>query len=316
MSVKIVFTKFFVLASLMTSPLLASKGESISIQIAVESNADRLAAWVLENQYKIKSLAIFNVQVSHDLDKSNADFFEARFLETLRKDPSLKIVSCRECRSPQIRVAGDQLVIERGGPEKETIQKLAQKYGVQSFIEVYLRKTSTSIVLSAKVFDGNGLEIIDGITLSGAHYEVNDSAFNLIFNIGSGIGVGGDDDEPPTPFLGEISFVETFDSSHKFGFSVGGGSVNRRYLAYVAPSMFWKTGQKTNFNKIWGVGVGVGATDDAWGVLLKGSFDMFYGNLFGGGFNLKVLAPLQKEQNAQDLLNATIGFHVTFKLGV
>lgn len=286
--------------------------EEAELQAASVLGED-IARWVVKREPKLRSLGIYYVHSNVPLDQDYAQIIETEISKNLAQMELNDVSSCAECRSPQVNVMDDRLVISRGAPDTETVKKMGKKYPVEAFLMVEIYRTKLSVTAQALLFGNPSGQLMDGERFKVAALNMNDTSAQVMGTIGLGkiiSGLGSSSSDLSTS--GNLLLLEELGFG-KGGLNLGGISGDGSSLFYINPTILFR-GRFSTSMLSYGAsfGFGYGFASDSKGFSARSSLDLFLGTLSLVGLEAVYFFP---SNSAAETIKSFIGFHVGITLG-
>lgn len=285
---------------------------------AIRYTAAELETWLGSISARPESIGIFQVNVQAPLMSDLAEVLEAEATQTLKRIPNLKVVSCLECRAPQVTVKGDRLLIKQGLIDPALLQQMAKKIEVESFLNLSVFRTKLAVITQASVYQAASGDLLYTRQIY-APSLMTDSSLTLSLAGGMGFVFGEriktDRKTPP--------FAASFDMFQKTNFGKAGLSAgtftagSKGTAAYFTSSLGWPGRyQGTSLTSLTGLGVGYAALSGGYrGLALRGIYDLYVGTYTLIGIEILGIAPLGTKRSQYPYAKGYIGVRIGFVLG-
>lgn len=293
----------------------ASPSES-ELQAAVILGTD-VGIWFEALPNRPRSVGIFSVRISAPLDPEYSTIIEAEVVKNMRQAaPQTQILSCLECRTPQVKVVGDRLTITKGSPNLESMQELAKKTGAETFLALDVFRTRLSVQVQATIYQASSAEIITTEQFKIPALNLNDASMQISLMAGPGLPFGGRE-------LGSGESAEALGANfmilEELGFGKGGLNIGAVFaggqgqMFYAVPTLGWRGRFGSSaVHTLFDVGLGYGfANDSAKGIAASLGYAVFLGSITSIGLRSALLLPLSAPNTAQPLLGG-----VTLQIGL
>lgn len=271
---------------------------------------DQIGHWVDQQQMKAKRVAIISVITGEPLEQDYASILEANILKRLNVLGFEYAASCSECRSPQLNVEGEVLVIRKGMPDSETMKKMADKIPAEGLLTVDVYRTKLYVMAQANLYRNGTAELIgtERFSAPAVSFEDRDVMFLTTFGGGKVVGIT----ESTYSYTANLMLVEELGIG-KGGLSIGGVmSTAGGTLIEVNPTFVY-TGRfgGTGFRWAGTLGVGFGMNGSAKGITARGSLEAFLGSWSVVGFEYHYFA----SDATGSAMTGFWGIHIGFSLG-
>lgn len=279
--------------------------------------AEDTISWIDQLTDKPASVALFQVRATSPVSQEYAQLIESELLRASKKASSVAFTSCLECRVPQVKVDGDNLVITKGMPDPETVKSLGVKTGAKSFLVLDLFRTNYSVYAEATLINARNAEVISVNQIRVPAFEIGESS--LLFMLHGGIGrilgptVGG----LSIPYSINISALEELGFG-KGGLTLGGIFAGQNgNLGYAVPTLGLRTQfGATPVHALASIGAGFGYAGSKAGAALRASYDLFLGSFTSLGVDAAYLIPVSGlVSGTSSALNGYIGLHLGVSIG-
>ncbi len=269
---------------------------------AVNEAGEMLADWWKSQTIpKPKSIAILSVNVSENLDVNFSKISETIILNSLAKDNITKVVLCHECRSPQITVKDDRLIITKGVPDRQTLIDIAKKLEVESFLSAEVVKTALTLKVQVNVVQVSTGTVVAAETFAVSNVSIGDSSFQFLLGGGIHYEITPLAIVPAylgVPIAGDISWLEQVGKYTKAGINAGGIFLGPSgNFGYIMPTIGWKIRLGRSAFAIYpSIQAGLGLRNYAVGISSGASIDILLGRFFFVGAKSVAFFPLHQAQ--------------------
>jgi len=286
--------------------------EEAELQAASVLGED-IARWVVKREPKLRSLGIYYVHSNVPLDQDFSQIVETEISKNLAQLELNEISSCAECRSPQVNVMEDRLVISRGAPDTETVKKMGKKYPVEAFLMVEIYRTKLAVTAQAMLIGNPSGQLMDGERFKVAALNMNDTSAQVMGSIGLGkiiSGRGSSSSDMSTS--GNLLLLEELGFG-KGGLNLGGISGEGSSLFYINPTILFR-GRFSTSMVSYGAsfGFGYGFASESKGFSARTSLDLFLGTMSLVGIEGVYFFP---SNSSAETIKSFVGFHVGITLG-
>jgi hypothetical protein len=242
-----------------------------------------ISAWFQDIEPRPKSLGLFSIRANYPLDQDYSSIVEAEIYKGLTKRGITNVMSCAECRVPQITVMEDRLVITKGVPDNETLKKISLKYPVESFMSIDIFRSKLSVIAQVVLYSSPSGEVIkaERFSVSALNFTEDAVQVQLTFGLGKIVGVGSD---PTTMQMsGNLSLLEEIGFG-KGGLTLGYMSGGPTTVITLDPTLSLR-GRFGSSSLIYAVnlGLGYGFAGSARGITTNLSYDIYLGSLWLAG---------------------------------
>ncbi len=152
---------------------------------------EEIADWISDQEMRPRSVGIFYVHTNYPLDQDFSNIVETEIMKGLSEKGITKVTSCSECRTPQINVSEDRVVISKGAPDIEHIKQLGKRYPVESFLIVEIYRTKLNLIAQASLYKNPTGDLISAERFTVPALSIQDSSVQFLFTLGSGKMFGG-----------------------------------------------------------------------------------------------------------------------------
>ena len=287
--------------------------------LAASIVADDLAHWVANLPTRPTSLGVFYVRTNAPLDSEFAGALESILVQALQANANLQVSVCAECRTPQVEVREDRLIVRRGAPDQKAFLQFGKLLGVDSFLTVDVYRTPISLMMNATIYQASSGQIVGSEQFRAPAVEWSDSAMQVLIAAGPAFVTGGktvDSNTRDFSFSGSLSLLEEIGQGTKGGLTLGGvGAGGQGALLYATPVLGWR-GRfgKSGVQTLKSGGLGFGYSNDAGGVAGRLGYDIFVGSFTNIGADVVGLFPVNAPSGARPV-NAAFGIHLGFSVG-
>jgi hypothetical protein len=275
--------------------------------------ASEIARWVRKLSNAPKSVSIFNIFANSPLDQDFSSMVEAELVKALKDEEIADVSSCSECRSPQIVLQGEKLVIRKGTPDAETLEKIGERHPVEAFLIVDINRTSFYLIGQATLYQNPSGAVMAAERFEIPALKLDDSSVQILVTAGIGNAIGGTQTGAPFSTAIGLGIYEELGFG-KGGLTLGtvlGGSAGT--LIYVNPSMsfrgrFGVSAVTWSFN----LGAGLGLISGTRGIAMRGAYDVYLGSWALVGVEGIYYIP---EAGSVPGMNGFVGLHLGFSIG-
>lgn len=298
-----------IVASLATNDAAARPPDDSEIK-AAPLLASEIGRWVRRLSNAPKSVGIFNIFSNTPLDQDYSSMVEAEIITALKREDIADVSSCSECRTPQVVLQGEKLIIRKGTPDAETLEKLGERHPVESFMVVDINRTSFYVIAQVTLYQNPSGSVLAAERFEIPAIKIDESSVQVLFTGGIGNTLGAAAGAPfSTAFA--LGIYEELGFG-KGGLTLGtvmGGSAGT--LIYVNPSVtfrnrFGVSAVTWSFN----IGAGLGLLSGGKGIAMRGAFDVYLGSWSVVGVEALYYLP---ETTAT--MKGFVGLHLGFSIG-
>lgn len=298
-----------VVASFFAVGTLLAKAPDDAELRAAPMLGDQVASWVKRLPSPPKSIGIFSIFANAPLDLEYTNIVEAEISQGLKRAGVPDVSSCIECRTPQITIYGEKLVIRKGTPDAETVELMGERHPVEAFLTIDLYRTSFYVVAQATLYQNPSGAVIAAERFEVAALKLDESAVQILMT--GGLGKVFSTVEQPYSINFNLGIYE------ELGFGKGGLTAGvlmaTTMLIYVNPSIsfrgrFGVSAVTYSLN----LGAGLGLMGSERGIVIRGSFDVYLGSIIVVGMDGLYYLP---EATSTSGINGFAGIHMGFSIG-
>lgn len=286
--------------------------------LAAQLLGDQVALWFDKLDNRPNNVGIFSIRVSSPLESDYSGVIEAEIIKHLRAIGNISVISCAECRAPQVKVNGDRLVVTKGAADLESLRELGKKNGAATFLTMDVYRTTLNVIAQASLYQTGSGEVLFTEQFKIPAIDFSNAAIQFLFEAGTGFVLGA---KPSTqsdnlPLEGDLSLLEELGFG-KGGLNIGGiFSGSQGTIGYIDPTL----GFRGRFGAspvtwLFSLGTGFGLASDKSGIVGRGSYDIFLGSFTVIGVSGTWLFPVRSKQDPSSTLNGMIGIHIGLSLG-
>lgn len=301
----------FLLLSL-TPSLSSARPPDESEFMAANLLGDEVAEWVVGLEPRPNSIGIFSIRSNYPLEQDYSAIVEAEIYKALTRRNMTNVMSCAECRSPQITVQDDRLVITKGAPDVETLKRIGLKYPVETFLSIDIYRTKLSVLAHAVLYQSPSGEVIKAERFNVAALSFADSSVQFLLTFGGGKLLGNGSSASSMIMSLNASLLEELGFA-KGGLTVGSILGGPSMLIHVDPSLSFRGRFGTSalaYSVLFGVGYAFAGS--ARSIHLRGAYDLYLGSLTVIGVEGSYNVPITSVANEVD---GYIGVHLGISLG-
>jgi hypothetical protein len=277
---------------------------------AAEKIGEDIAEWIGAMERRPSSIGIFNVYTNYPLDQDYSTVIETEVMKSLAKNDIQNVISCTECRTNQVSVVNDRVVISKGAPDMDAMKRIGKTQPVETFLMVEIYRTKISILAHAVLYQNPS-----GVLISAQRFRVtavsfSDASTQLIGTIGLGRPLGIISSDLATEFnlglLEEMGFA-------KGGLFIGGVLAGAGTLFYLTPTLAFR-GRFGHGGIAWllSLGFGYGLGGASRGFVVTAGYDITLGSTAVVGFGGSYFLPSPAVTGA---LTGFLGLRVGFSIG-
>lgn len=285
--------------------------------LAARVISEDFAHWVSGLPNRPSSLGIFYIRTNAPFDMEYASVIESNLVKALQTEPNIQIASCNDCRTPQVEVRDDRLIIKKGAPDNKSLTELGKKLGVDSFLMADVYRTPISVIMNATIYQASSGQVVAAEEFKAPALDWSDSAMLVVINAGPAIVNGG---RESTTTNNEFQYLASLSVLEEIGFGKGGlalggvGAASKGNLFYADPTIGWRGHfGKTNIQSLLSVGVGYGYSNNVGGVSGRAAYEIFIGSFTNVGVEAVGMMPLRNGDSQP--IGTAIGLHMGFSLG-
>ena len=248
---------------------------------AVTDMGVELSSWFAAIPEKPKTIAVFSVALSDNLDANFAGIVESIIIAKLNAQ-GVRVSACYPCRAPRVEVKGEQIIVTKGIPDHQAMVDLASTMEVESFLTVKVTKTKFSILTHVTLVQVPSGTVISTGTFSIPSIDLSETSLLLMFSAGFHYQLSGKrrSGNPPTSI--DIGILEQVGSSTKAGLDLGVMiAPGQKALIYATPELAWKIAVRTlSIVPMPSLRFGIGAVGSSVSFVGGFDFDVFLGRIF------------------------------------
>lgn len=280
---------------------------------AAKSLGSDVASWISELENRPESIAIFTVHANEPYDPNFSRIIENHITQELFHEHIYKVTSCVECRTAQVSVSGDDVVITKASPDLQTLKAFGAKIPVESFLVVEVYRTTFALVAEASLYANPGGDLLGAKEFRIPALNVGASSVQVLLTFGSGKAVGTDADAANGLISAANVFLLEELGFAKGGLNLGGIFGGSQTLFYMNPTLSLR-GKFGSYSMGWALnlGVGYGIMGDARGFTSRTSFEVFLGSFVDLGLEGSYFFPSGTQINYPP---GYIGMHIGISFG-
>lgn len=293
-----------------------AKGPDEAEFVAAGTLGDRIGGWIGGLENRPSSVGIFSVHSNAPLDQDYSAIVETEIMKALAKEGVNKVFACTECRSAQVSVQDDKLIISKGNPDLETFKKLGQSYNTETFLVVDIFRTKLNIVAQAMLYQNATGTVVSAERFTIPTISFSDTSVQVLLTYGVGTILGNNAAGSSAGYssAGNLMLLEEVGFG-KAGLDLGAvlGANGAGTLIFIDPTLafrghFGSSGVGWSFM----LGAGYGFVGSAKGVVVKGSYEVYLGQLAVLGAEALYLLG---SSSVTPTLPGYAGFHVGIAFG-
>jgi len=266
--------------------------------LAASLTGEDIALWVQRLQHVPRAIGLFSIRAEPPLDPDFANVVEGEIAKNLESRNISRVVTCPECRTSQIQVLGERIVVTRSAPDLRTLQDLGKKLGADAFLVADVYRTQLSLISQVNLYDTLSGQLIGAETFKVPALEIANAAMQLMIKAGPGFLFGGgqlstsSDGPSAPPFSVNLLVLEELGFG-KGGINVGGVFNRENSYGYVMPTLGWR-GRfgGTSLSTLKSISAGYGFRDSTYGVAVGLSYDVFFGSFAFLGLQATGIIPI------------------------
>jgi len=276
--------------------------------------ADDVANWILNLENIPRSIGVFSVYANEPFGQDYANIVETEVLKMLAKKGIEKVTTCSDCRSPQITVQDDRLVIRKGAPDLESLKKLGVREPVETFLTIEIYRTKLSVVAQAVLYKNPSGEVIAADRFRVSAINMMDSAVQILLEFGGGKPLGSAaGGTAPLMTSANLLLLEEVGFA-KAGLNIGtlmGGDDGT--LIHLNPTLaFYGKFGRSSLGWSLNLGAGFGLRGSTKGISLRAAYEIFLGSLAVMGPEFSYYLP---QSGASNTGSGFFGLHIGIALG-
>lgn len=280
---------------------------------AAERLGQRISEWIADMENRPESVGVFSVHSNFPLENDYSSIVETELVKGLAEKEFQNVMSCTECRLPQVTVADSRLIVTKGAPDLEVLKKIGERQPVQTFLTVDIYRTKISILAHVVLYENPTGKVIAAERFRIPAVTFADSSVQVLLAMGIGRVFAG---IPPTTDTG-MTTAFSLALLEELGFGKGGVTLGTVMatgspLIYVNPTFGFR-GRFGSTALAWALtlGVGYGFTPQAKGISFRGAYDIFLGSWALLGGEVDYFLPDKTTPTTQGYA----GFHIGISLG-
>jgi hypothetical protein len=289
--------------------------------LAAETLANDLKEWVLKAPNRPTSIAIYSTKFKPGVSSDFPEFLETKILSSIREFGEIKVVQCFECRTVQLELLEDHLVVKKGLADQKAMREMAAKLGVDHFLVLDIYKTKLAVFLQAMLYNAATGEVTESQTFRAPSIDWYESAMLINLNFGPGLPSGGKDykgkDTEQFGVTGNLMVLE------EIGFGKGGIIANytshgqKGYLGMLAPALGWRGYFKgSNLYSLRTLAIGFGESNSTKGLAFNFGYDIFIGSFTTVGFaGTGFLGSATNSDAGSQPITSVLSAHIGFNFG-
>lgn len=274
-----------------------------------------IADWIANQEARPKSVGVFYVHTNYPLDQDFSNIIETEIMKGLSDKGITKVTSCSECRTPQINVSDDRVVISKGAPDIEHIKNLGKRYPVESFLIVEIYRTKLNLIAQTSLYKNPSGELISAERFSVPALSLQDSSVQFLITLGSGKMFGG----TSTATAGQSTFSNGFGIAllEEVGFAKAGLSMNATFgdgtIIAICPTLAF-SGRVGHSFLSYSLNPGLGYAFGGGGKGFAGRFSLefFLGSFAVLGFDTLYFSP---DKDDPTINKGYAGAHIGIAIG-
>ncbi len=154
--------------------------------LAAKIGAEEIAEWIVDIKDVPRSISVFSVKVNEPLEQDYGAIVENEILKYLKIKGIDKVSSCLECRSLQVGVSGENLIIQKGAPDLDTLKKIGANQAVDAFLIIDVYRTKLAIVMQATIYKNPTATVIAAERFRIPALSFTDAAVQVLITLGEG----------------------------------------------------------------------------------------------------------------------------------
>jgi len=280
---------------------------------AAKNLGSDIASWISDLENHPDSIAIFAVHANEPFDPNFSRIIENHITQELYERRISKVTSCVECRTAQVNVDGDNVVITKASPDLQTLKAFGAKIPVESFLVVEVYRTTFALVAEASLYANPGGDLLGAKEFRVSALNMGNSSVQVLLTFGSGRAVGGN--TGTTPSLTSAANVFLLE---ELGFAKGGlnlGTIfgGNQTLFYLNPTLSLR-GKFGSYSMGWSLnlGVGYGFEGASQGFTTRVSYEIYLGSFVDLGLEGAYFFPSGSQLNGAP---AYAGLHIGISFG-
>ncbi len=271
-----------IFATTLASPSLGRPAEEAEF-IAAAVIGEDIAHWIRKlekDEKKIDSVALFSVTANEPFDPTFSTILETEIMKYLVHEGITKVTTCAECKTAQVIIQGNDVVVTKGAADVEAVKRAGKKLAADSLLVAEIYRTKLSLLAQTTLYSNS-----DGSLLGAERFQVSalnfsDTSVQLLVTFGSGIPMYKKAASATTGLTTSLNI----QLAEELGFAKGGlnfgiVSATGNTLIHIDPTLSFR-GRFGHSALGWSVNIGLG-----YGMLgsLKGptarlSYELFLGS--------------------------------------
>ena len=275
---------------------------------------EEIGAWLDEYEPKPNSMGIFSVHANYPLEKDYSSVVEAEILRDLSDRNFPNVISCSECRAPQIYVKDERLIISKGAPDIDTLKQIGKRQPVATFLTIDVYRSKLSVIAHAVLYENPS-----GVVLRAQHFHIpavsiSDAAVQVLLTFGAGKPLASPDNSS-----GTLATAVNLLLLEELGFGKGGLNLGAALssgngtLIYLLPTFAFR-GRFGSTALSWSIdlGAGLGFASGGKGYAFRGAYELYLGSLTVVGAEGIYFLP---EKSGSTTLQGYAGLHLGLAFG-
>jgi len=280
---------------------------------AAENLGDEIASWITHLDKAPESVALYTTHVNEPFEANYATLVDNGILTALVQRGISKATTCPQCRTAQVEVKDDQVIISKGTPDMESIKAAGRKLPVASFLVVEIYRTAFAVIAQATLYANETGEVIAAQHFRVPALNFADSSVQVLITLGSGKQLYSTG-TPPSGLTtsAHLALLEELGFG-KGGLALGTIIAPKATLIYLDPTISFR-GRFGSYGLGWSLnlGGGYGFLSDLRGITARGSFEFFVGSLAVMGVEGTYFFP---SNPGGSYLTGFVGFHIGIAFG-
>jgi hypothetical protein len=251
------------------------------------------------------------------MDPSFGDYLEGEINRLLRDSQAIAIIQCNECRTPQIEVRDDKLVVKKGSPDNATLAQIGKKLGVDSFLSLEVFRTRFAITTNVNLVQASDGTILESKQMKVPALDWSDDGLQIIVAGGPAQTSGGlevNSGQNNFSTAGHLFLFEEVGFG-KAGFAASAIAGPPGHLYSLTPAVAWRSRfGTTGIYSLKTLGLGFGTSDGMGGVSARADYTLMLGSFTTLGANVTTFSPIGAKDDHKPIL-ASFNFYVGFSIG-
>lgn len=302
-------------------PLLAQSATREGDFLASDLLAGEMAQWINGLENRPNSVALYATKARAGIGAEFSELLESKVIGALRSSEEVKVIQCFECRTPQLELLEDRLIVKKGASDAKSMRELSGKLGTESLLVMEIYRTKLAIFVQAMLYSASNGDLLASRAFRAPSLQWYESAMLIKLTVGPGVANGGKErvSVSPTDSESEFGVTSSLAILEEIGFGKGGlllsyhAHAEKGYLGIVAPTLGWRGYFRgSNIYTLKSISLGFAESNNSKGLGGNLGYDVFIGSFtnvglaasfFGGKGGVKNEAPIRSVISAHIGLN-------------